>query len=155
MQPKVRKNPNYSLRDLMQMSHCRENNLYVLNVYLGVPVFKLDNPVILYAYILTMVRYFLTPFITASQDRSTCSMDQVTTAHEYAEPLNLLNYRWWFLGVQHRLDVGILDTGLLFIGAFRYVVTKGTSSVQSISMFYRTDLFDFVNNLVKRFSSGG
>ncbi|MFA0502268.1 ATP synthase subunit I, partial [Vibrio sp. 10N.222.46.A1] len=26
----------------------------------------LDNPVILYAYIFTMIGYFLTPFITAS-----------------------------------------------------------------------------------------
>ncbi|CAH7458679.1 conserved membrane hypothetical protein [Vibrio chagasii] len=63
---KVRKNPNYSLRDLMQMSRVVKITYTFLMFILAFQFFKLDNPVILYAYILTMVGYFLTPFITAS-----------------------------------------------------------------------------------------
>ena len=63
---KVRKNPNYSLRDLMQMSRVVKITYTFLMFILAFQFFKLDNPVILYAYIFTMIGYFLTPFITAS-----------------------------------------------------------------------------------------
>ncbi|MDN3702246.1 ATP synthase subunit I [Vibrio artabrorum] len=63
---KVRKNPNYSLRDLMQMSRVVKIIYTFLMFILVFKFLKLDNPVILYAYIFTMVGYFLTPFITTS-----------------------------------------------------------------------------------------
>lgn len=63
---KVHKNPNYSLRDLMQMSRVVKITYTFLMFILAFQFFKLDNPVILYAYIFTMIGYFLTPFITAS-----------------------------------------------------------------------------------------
>ncbi|PTP90155.1 hypothetical protein [Vibrio splendidus] len=63
---KVHKNPNYSLRDLMQMSRVVKITYTFLMFILAFQFFKLDNPVLLYAYIFTMIGYFLTPFITAS-----------------------------------------------------------------------------------------
>lgn len=64
---KVQRNPNYSLRDLMQMSRVVKLIYTFVAFIIAFRFFMLDNPVILEAYIVTMVGYFLTPFIADSQ----------------------------------------------------------------------------------------
>ena len=77
-------------------------------------------------------------------------MDQVTTAHEYIEHhLTFLTTGdgFWAFNIDSMLVSWI--TGLLFIGAFRYVVTRGTSGVPGRFQCFIEFIFDFVNNLVK------
>ncbi|WP_261817953.1 F0F1 ATP synthase subunit A [Vibrio gallicus] len=77
-------------------------------------------------------------------------MEQVTTAHDYIEHhLTFLTVGdgFWAINVDSMLMVWI--TGLLFIGAFRYVVTKGTSGVPGRFQCLIEVIFEFVNNLVK------
>ncbi|MEZ9301899.1 ATP synthase subunit I [Vibrio breoganii] len=63
---KVQRNPNYSLRDLMQMSRVVKLIYTFVMFILAFRFFGLDNPVIIEAYIVTMIGYFLTPFIIGS-----------------------------------------------------------------------------------------
>ncbi|GAD80818.1 ATP synthase subunit I [Vibrio ezurae] len=63
---KVQKNPNYSLRDLMQMSRVVKIIYTFVMFILAFRFFGLDNPVILEAYVVTMIGYFFAPFIIGS-----------------------------------------------------------------------------------------
>ncbi|CAM3064656.1 ATP synthase subunit I [Vibrio rarus] len=63
---KVQRNPNYSLRDLMQMSRVVKIVYTCLMFIIAFRFFGLDNPVMLEAYIVTMIGYFFAPFIIGS-----------------------------------------------------------------------------------------
>lgn len=77
-------------------------------------------------------------------------MEQVTTAHEYIEhhlTFLTLGDGFWAINLDSMIMVWL--TGLLFIGAFRYVVTKGTSGVPGRFQCLIEVTFEFVNNLVE------
>ncbi|WP_261817952.1 ATP synthase subunit I [Vibrio gallicus] len=64
---KVQRNPDYSLRDLMKMSRVVKLIYTFVAFIIAFKVLNLDNPVIIEAYIVTMIGHFLTPFIADSQ----------------------------------------------------------------------------------------
>ncbi|MEF1220457.1 F0F1 ATP synthase subunit A, partial [Photobacterium damselae] len=77
-------------------------------------------------------------------------MDTVTTAHDYIEhhmTFLTVGKGFWSINLDSMLMVWVL--GLLFIGLFRYVVTRGTSGVPGRLQCFVEVTFEFVNNLVK------
>ncbi|QOQ70614.1 F0F1 ATP synthase subunit A [Photobacterium damselae] len=77
-------------------------------------------------------------------------MDTVTTAHDYIEhhmTFLTVGKGFWSINLDSMLMVWVL--GLLFIGLFRYAVTRGTSGVPGRLQCFVEVTFEFVNNLVK------
>ncbi|KJF89102.1 MULTISPECIES: F0F1 ATP synthase subunit A [Photobacterium] len=77
-------------------------------------------------------------------------MESVTTAHDYIEHhLTFLTVGdgFWSLNIDSMFMVWVL--GLLFIGLFRYVATRGTAGVPGRLQCFIEITYEFVNNLVK------
>ncbi|MGF1789368.1 MULTISPECIES: F0F1 ATP synthase subunit A [Photobacterium] len=77
-------------------------------------------------------------------------MDNVSSAHEYIEhhlTFLTLGKGFWSINIDSMIMVWMV--GLLFIGVFRYVATRGTKGVPGRLQCFIEITFDFVNNLVK------
>ncbi|MBY5947791.1 F0F1 ATP synthase subunit A [Photobacterium rosenbergii] len=77
-------------------------------------------------------------------------MEILTTAHDYIEhhlTFLTIGEGFWSLNLDSMLMVWLF--GIVFIGVFRYVATKGTSGVPSRFQCFIEITFEFVNDLVK------
>ncbi|MBC7002047.1 F0F1 ATP synthase subunit A [Photobacterium sp. BZF1] len=77
-------------------------------------------------------------------------MEILTTAHDYIEhhlTFLTIGEGFWSLNLDSMLMAWLF--GLIFIGVFRYVATKGTSGVPGRFQCFIEITFEFVNDLVK------
>ena len=76
-------------------------------------------------------------------------MESVTTAHDYIEhhlTFFTVGKGFWSINIDSMFMVWLL--GLLFIGVFRYVASRGTSGVPGKLQCFIEITYEFVNNLV-------
>ncbi|MGF1742486.1 F0F1 ATP synthase subunit A [Vibrio profundum] len=77
-------------------------------------------------------------------------MEKVETAHQYIEhhlTFFTVGKGFWAINLDSMIMVWIL--GLLFIGVFRYAISRGTSGVPGRLQCFIEVVFEFINNLVK------